>query len=158
MALNKELLNGLAKSNPEQIDTIEIRKIHKTLIEIINDKDLMNAVSKYGHTIKFAKEHDHKYSPSEGYRHLELDPKKGPLIVIAESMPMSDHNEDTPYLLYIRKNKVYFKGEEDKEFDAGLIIRDSRIEGNDDYRTNKQTAEYITHTLEEAIKSKIYKE
>jgi len=136
-------LEALAKSNPEKLRSKEIINIHKTLIYIIEDVKIHDAIKKYSHPIEFAKDFD-RCSPL-GYTHLEYDPKSRLVICTSVLDFMADHFEDNhleKYPIYILKNRTYFDDGDNgnKRTDAAKDLIDADI-----------TAEYILESLESAI-------
>jgi hypothetical protein len=155
----KKHLEGIKKSNPEKLERNEQRKIHKTLSEIIRDRELHEAVKKYGYSISFAngKAADIAY---RGYSHLEIDPKGGLIIVLTELDNMADHGwetHDSRYVLYLKRNRAYFKqSENSKEIDAAKAMRyEELIACNIDYSLS-QTSKSILESLEKALEKANY--
>ncbi len=149
----KNHLDDLKESSPVK----KQKAIHQVLTQILGDTKLHNAVRVYGSPITFAKGYNPTYG-FQGYHHLEIDPEGGLSIVITELDYMADKGSEThnsKYPLYVKKDKVFFRGEDNKEIDAAKAVRHQGVSGcNIDY-SKAQNAEGILKSLEEAIISSI---
>ncbi|MFH1174358.1 MAG: hypothetical protein V1725_04445 [archaeon] len=150
----KMYLDDLRKSKTERELKDETEEkvqkaIHATLVELLRDTELLDAIREYGHPIQFA-----EGGSGCGYSHLEINPKRGLLIVIRDLDYMADSSSENhldTYAPYIRDGRVFFKEEKGREVDAAKAVRHRGVSCiNVDY-SKVQTADSIKATLEKAI-------
>ncbi|MEK6941230.1 MAG: hypothetical protein AABW49_05025, partial [Nanoarchaeota archaeon] len=98
----------------------KLRDIHKTIVQLIGDKELLEAVIAHGEPITFAASDRNTVNNRfilNGYRHLVIDPRTGLNIVMRRlNFFKTDITEthNSHYPLYVKDKKVYFDGDEHK--------------------------------------------